>query len=658
MSETFYIKKTAFDDNNFDLIQRDADSFIIGPGELNGPAGLARDSDLELYGFGSLKWGEGVDQNQYRLMESNACPAKVDGDFLVGTDDAETYIPGNPGNGSFLTAGSPALIVPKDERDLGIGNGITKPLIGQLWYNTSDSILYNYELSGWETVFKEAAGSVDQERIERIAADDILQTNLDNHAADDDLHLTFAQNILLDHTDPLLTGEELNTLKGIEQTLPLDTVQKQLADKISRTGDSMDINENLTFSGTGDVRGLTTGTPVLDSSATSRGYVQSIFAPLISPILSNPTLTGSATAVTLGTSDISTRIATTFHVSSKVNVVQNNLNNHAATLSVHLTSAQNTLLDGTSASLTGAQLNTLIGITSSVQTQLNTKISRAGDSMTSGRDLTFSGGGDVRGLDANRPETSTSAGSRAWLESTFAPIASPTLTGTPRSSTPATSDDSTRIATTGWVKDQSIGGANNWTTTGSTVVPSGVTIADITIIGGGGGGSSGGDGPGDKRGVNGVDGVNSSLTVPGNSTRTVGGGRGGLGTLAANEYQSVSRGDNRGGWGSVTRGGRGRNGNPGKGGDGGGSEIGYGGLGTTTNTANAGYHGGGGAGGWGQDSASGNGGDSGNLHRDIFAVTPGGTISWVLGSGGAGGAWSDRPGGQGGHGYIIIRWSK
>ena len=144
MSETFYIKKTAFDDNNFDLTQRELDSFIIGPGELNGPAGLARDSDLELYGFGSLKWGEGVDQNQYRLMESSACPAKVDGDFLVGTDDADGFV---PGTGSFVT-GSPAIIVPKDERDLGIGNGITAPLIGQIWYNTTDNILYNNELSG------------------------------------------------------------------------------------------------------------------------------------------------------------------------------------------------------------------------------------------------------------------------------------------------------------------------------------------------------------------------------------------------------------------------------------------------------------------------------------------------------------------------------
>ena len=143
MSETFYIKKTAFDDNTVDLTQRELDSFIIGPGELNGPAGNARDSDLELYGFGSLKWGEGVNQNQYRMMESFACPAKEDNDFLVGTDDPVDYV---AGTGSFNTAVHP--ITPKDEYDLGVGNGITVPVIGQPWYNTTNKTRYTYIGSG------------------------------------------------------------------------------------------------------------------------------------------------------------------------------------------------------------------------------------------------------------------------------------------------------------------------------------------------------------------------------------------------------------------------------------------------------------------------------------------------------------------------------
>jgi len=136
MSETFYIKKTAFDDagsSPADNAQRDENSFIIGPGELNGPAGLNRDSDLELYGFGALKWGEGVDQNQYRQLENFACPQKENGDYWAA---------GSPPEGAYLSGTHP--VAPKDENDLGIGNGITEPLNGQSWYNTTDKTLYTF----------------------------------------------------------------------------------------------------------------------------------------------------------------------------------------------------------------------------------------------------------------------------------------------------------------------------------------------------------------------------------------------------------------------------------------------------------------------------------------------------------------------------------
>ena len=209
MSETFYIKKTAFDDNNFDLAQRETDSFIIGPGELNGPAGLARDSDLELYGFGSLKWGEGVDQNQYRLMESSACPAKEDGDYFNGIIPFDVATHG---------------IVPKSEEDLGIGNGITKPLVGQLWYNTSDNILYNYELT-WQTVFQEVTNA------------------LTTHEDRTDLHLGSPQNIFLDGLiltgSPALTSYDVNQLIGMGDTAGVLTVQGQLDLMVLRAGDIM-----------------------------------------------------------------------------------------------------------------------------------------------------------------------------------------------------------------------------------------------------------------------------------------------------------------------------------------------------------------------------------------------------------------------------------
>ena len=218
MSETFYIKKTAFDDNNFDLTQRETDSFIIGPGELNGPAGLARDSDLELYGFGSLKWGEGVDQNQYRLMESFACPPKVTGDFLVDTDVADSTGDGKidfvPGSGSFDTGVHP--ITPKDERDLGIGNGITEPLVGQRWYNT------NTILAGGETLYTFTTAG----------------TWLSSHILVDDLSLS--GNTIINLGDPDFPADRLPVDVSTEDKQDALTVGWSDLRYVNETGDSME----------------------------------------------------------------------------------------------------------------------------------------------------------------------------------------------------------------------------------------------------------------------------------------------------------------------------------------------------------------------------------------------------------------------------------
>lgn len=358
MSETFYIKKTAFDDNNFDLTQRETDSFIIGPGELNGPGGLATDSDLELYGFGAIKWGEGVNQNQYRMLESNACPEKVAGDFLVGTDDPSGFV---PGTGSFVpNAGSPRNgAIPKDRYDLGLGNGITNPLIGQLWYNTDQQVLYNYETAGWTTVFREATNE------------------MTDHINNADVHLRGGQNVFLDGLilggSPLsLQSDDVNRLIGMGSISGVTTVQGQLDLMVLRTGDTMtgnlsvvtsagdatltlqapsstnvsldildsdgDIRSKLTFNETSsavswDRRNTVgsvdttltleaggnvslTGTASVPTAAahlTRRDFITNNYAPLVSA-----PLTGTPTAPTPATSDNSTKIATTAFVKAQV----------------------------------------------------------------------------------------------------------------------------------------------------------------------------------------------------------------------------------------------------------------------------------------------------------------------------------------------------
>lgn len=105
-------------------------SFTLKPGQLDGPGGSQRNSDLRLYGMGALLWGEGVDTNIYRLTENFACPDKGE-------------------------LGSPVTVtrVPQDEVDLGqVGRGITNPVNGQQWFNTTDGLLYVYNaaLGEWK----------------------------------------------------------------------------------------------------------------------------------------------------------------------------------------------------------------------------------------------------------------------------------------------------------------------------------------------------------------------------------------------------------------------------------------------------------------------------------------------------------------------------
>jgi len=100
--------------------------FTIQPVTENGPLGTEYTTDLRLFGNGSRKWGEAVDENFLRLAESFACPEKPG------------VVPANP----------------QDSTDIGLGPnfGINKPVQGQLWFNKTDSKLYFYDGSGWATL--------------------------------------------------------------------------------------------------------------------------------------------------------------------------------------------------------------------------------------------------------------------------------------------------------------------------------------------------------------------------------------------------------------------------------------------------------------------------------------------------------------------------
>jgi len=72
-----------------------------------------------------------------------------------------------------------------------------------------------------------------------------------------------------------------------------------------------------------------------------------------------------------GITVLASDINTIPNTNARVTTLENGLTTHLADQTLHLTAAQNTLLDGLAATLTATELNFVDGVTSSIQTQLN-----------------------------------------------------------------------------------------------------------------------------------------------------------------------------------------------------------------------------------------------------------------------------------------------
>jgi hypothetical protein len=195
-------------------------------------------------------------------------------------------------------------------------------------------------LTAVELNFVDGVTSPIQTQIDNINAG--IGGDISSHTADNSVHLTPAQNTLLDGLNASLTATEVNSLVGVT-----GSVQTQLdAEITARSVHAADDSRHLTAAQNTLLDGISALV-----TATELNYVDG--------------LTGNIQ--TQLNSEVSAR-------SSAVSGVQTNLNNHAADAALHLTAAQNTLLDGLSGSLTATELNHMVGVTSSVQTQLNAKL--------------------------------------------------------------------------------------------------------------------------------------------------------------------------------------------------------------------------------------------------------------------------------------------
>lgn len=291
-------------------------SITLKPGTLNGPGGFHRDTDMRLYGMGALLWGEGAGTNILRLTESFACPDKGE-------------------------LGSPVTVtgVPQDEGDLGPGRGITYPMNGQQWFNTTAKQLYAYDST--TTTWHVVGGSVQ------------TSTEVPNTPQSGDLWYDIGS----------VDGCGNPILKIYDPTHPaagIDGFVQITADSINQCGDYMEGSLDMGGSDSGATtryRIINVGDPIDPYDAVNLSYLQTQL----------DLITGPGGTLSL----------------------------HIADDAAHLTSNQNTLLDAiesagcangpANSALLAADLCDVIGYSGNfgtLYTDVNDKVSKAGDTMT------------------------------------------------------------------------------------------------------------------------------------------------------------------------------------------------------------------------------------------------------------------------------------
>ena len=177
-----------------------------------------------------------------------------------------------------------------------------------------------------------------------------VDSSISTHASDVSLHLTSAQNTWLDAIT--VSSVEVNQLTGITAN-----VQSQIDGKVTKSGDTM----------TGAL--MLHADPIASLQAATKQYVDNQDALKVAK--AGDTMTGAL--VLAGDPTTGMQAATKRYVDTTVST-------HASNETIHLTSAQNTWIDAITA--TSTEVNYLNGVTSSVQSQIDSKVNRSGDTMT------------------------------------------------------------------------------------------------------------------------------------------------------------------------------------------------------------------------------------------------------------------------------------
>ena len=271
----------------------------------------------------------------------------------------------------------------------------SNPNLGELFYKTSTTVgLYYHDGTSWNIVNS--------------------SNDLTTHASDMTLHLTSTQDTFLDAIT--VSAAEVNFLSGAAAN-----IQGQIDDRLPKAGGTM--TGALTLS----------GAPAADLHAATKKYVDDGLASVSSPVTLTGDVTGSGTgsiSTTLADSGVTASTYKSVTVDAKGRVtagtnpttlsgfgitdgaLSSDLTTHTGDASVHITSAQNTLLDGLDSNLTSAELNYVHGVTSDIQTQLDAKVAKSGSTMTG--NLVMQTGTKITLTDS--PSLGTDAANKSYVD--------------------------------------------------------------------------------------------------------------------------------------------------------------------------------------------------------------------------------------------------
>lgn len=213
-------------------------------------------------------------------------------------------------------------------------------------------------------------------------------TELLNHSADTSLHLSASQNTLLDGLNVTLTFTELNYVDGV--TAPIQT---QLSDLASAASTALNTHAtDLTLHLTPAQNSLIDAFAV---SAIEVNYLAGVTAPIQTQL--NNISTAASTSLATHAADLTLHLSSSQNTfldalivsSDEVNRLLGVTSNvqpqllaasaHAADGTVHITPTQDTWLNAITVS--SAEINRLLGVTSNVQVQLDSKLALAGGTM-------------------------------------------------------------------------------------------------------------------------------------------------------------------------------------------------------------------------------------------------------------------------------------